>query len=190
MVGSVSYAERAGFDPLACYDHGEQFTWGDRSPTYCRRRVRFPGSLPRVPLAQWQVLSPDERPTKVRFLHGTRRCCGATRRSRLISDRLVVRVHPASRHHGVRSVVASTRARDSRSEGSIPPYTRSWSRSSLVRARGCRPRQASSILVGTAVFDLFHSGGACAKGASCTCNAAAAGSIPVLSTERGQASCV
>ena len=31
VVGSVSYAERAGFDPLACYEDrhdGEQLTWG------------------------------------------------------------------------------------------------------------------------------------------------------------------
>jgi hypothetical protein len=55
VVRSVSYAERAGFDPLACYDHGEQSPGGDRSLTCCRRRVRFPGSLPRVPLAQRQV---------------------------------------------------------------------------------------------------------------------------------------
>ncbi len=75
VVRSVSYAERAGFDPLACYDilsevwlnlvrargSGPRDWWfesthlddtassspgGDRSPTNCTRRVRFPGSLP------------------------------------------------------------------------------------------------------------------------------------------------
>jgi hypothetical protein len=74
VVGSVSYAERAGFDSLACYRPStlaSSSPGGDGSLTYCRRRVRFPGSLPRVPLAQWQVLSPDKRPTKVRLLHGT-----------------------------------------------------------------------------------------------------------------------
>jgi hypothetical protein len=45
---------------------------GDGSPTYCMRRVRSPGSLPPVPLAQRPVLSPDERPTNVRLVHGTR----------------------------------------------------------------------------------------------------------------------
>src|SRR6185437_705849 len=70
-VRSVSYAERAGFDPLACHDEvwlnlvrargsGPRDWWfesthlddtassspgGDGSPTNCRRRVRFPGSL-------------------------------------------------------------------------------------------------------------------------------------------------
>lgn len=45
VVRPVSYAGRAGFDPLACYP---------------------------VPLAQRQVQSPDERTTEVRVLHGTR----------------------------------------------------------------------------------------------------------------------
>jgi hypothetical protein len=45
VMRSVSYAERAGFDPLACYDTASRSPGGDRSPTHCVRRVRFPGSL-------------------------------------------------------------------------------------------------------------------------------------------------
>lgn len=64
VVKSVSYAGRAGFDPLACHDDpsgdssgrvclgsdrylASRPPGGDRSPTNCMRRVRFPGSLPR-----------------------------------------------------------------------------------------------------------------------------------------------
>ena len=101
VVGSVSYAERAGFDSLACY---RPMTWrADHLGVMAVPHTAGAGfdSLARyhVPFAQWQVLSPDKRPTKVRLLHGTR------------SD-----LDP----HGVRGVVVSTRVRDSRGEGSIP----------------------------------------------------------------------
>jgi hypothetical protein len=85
VVRSVSYAERAGFDPLACYfevwlnlvrarGSGPRDWWfesthldedtassspgGDRSPTNCMRRVRFPGSYELVPLAQRKCSRP------------------------------------------------------------------------------------------------------------------------------------
>ena len=85
---------------------------GDRSPTNCWRRVRFPGSLP------------DKRPTEVRLLHGD-------------TD-------------GVRGVVVARGIVTLAERVRFPSHTRS--------------------------------GEACSMGASCTCNAAAAGSIPVLST--------
>ena len=48
VVGSVSYAGRAGFDPLACYQERRtagNSPGGEGSPTHCMRRVRSPGSL-------------------------------------------------------------------------------------------------------------------------------------------------
>jgi hypothetical protein len=78
-----------------------------------------------------------------------------------------------------------TRVCESRGEGSIP---------SAHPTTGARPRRAHLVpkssgedaRLSTAIgeFDPRRDrpGEACAKGASCTCNAAAAGSIPVLST--------
>lgn len=88
-VRSVSYAERAGFDPLACYDTASNSPGGDRSLTCCVCRVRFPGSLRHVPLAQSAVHSPDKRTTKVRALHGARDAIKVTvdRHARLVCER-------------------------------------------------------------------------------------------------------
>lgn len=140
VVRPVSYAGRAGFDPLACHDDPS----GDSSGGCAAARIstgradhlgviavlhtacagfdslaRYP-----VPLAQWQVQSPDERTTEVRVLHGTR-------------------------PHGVRSVMVAREFVNLVARVRFPPHTQHsrarprralWSRNPLVRMRGCRPR--------------------------------------------------
>src|ERR1043165_620705 len=98
VVGSVSYAERAGFDSLACYrtttwraDHLGVMAVPHTACAGFDSLARYQPCPAHVPLAQRQVLSPDKRPTKVRLLHGT------------LSDR--------SDPDGVRGVVVSMRVR-------------------------------------------------------------------------------